>query len=197
MDGCFGHRRYDNNAKDAPSLYPHDCFLTKGELEEAEAHVNICRGRFPSSQSTSGSMDTALHSALKPDAMEPGLPLPTSAYEGCERSYVAADERNRKAPTGAFAVTGVMGLVCRHDRVIYLADITTAGEKQFYAVALLQRLFKGLPEKWKVGVLYDVACQLHRSVKKVSEFCCNQTPFCHTHVIPIIVCLYTYLQSPH
>lgn len=99
--------------------------------------------------------------------MEPGLPLPTSAYEGCEQSYVAADERNQKSSTGAFGVTGLMGLVCRHDRVIYLADITTAGEKQYYTIALLQKLFKGLPGYWKLGVLYDIGCQLHRSTKKV------------------------------
>ncbi|KAF9514047.1 hypothetical protein BS47DRAFT_1372378 [Hydnum rufescens UP504] len=36
----------------------------------------------------------------------------------------------------------------------------TPGEAQYYALALLDELFK-------VGVLYDIGCQLHRSIVKV------------------------------
>ena len=59
-----------------------------------------------------------------------------------------------------------MALICMHDRVLYLANITSAGEKQYYAVALLMALFGGLPSWWKAGILYNIGCQLHRSVLK-------------------------------
>ncbi|KAL1743156.1 hypothetical protein HDZ31DRAFT_41596 [Schizophyllum fasciatum] len=41
--------------------------------------------------------------------------------------------------------------------------MTTAGEKQYYAVALLDAVMAQLPTDWRVGVLYDIACQLHAS----------------------------------
>lgn len=167
LDGNFEQKRYENSARDFPSCYPHDCFLTPEELRAADVEVNACRKRAAPSQPKSSKMEETLREALKPDEMEPNLPLPVSAYEGCERSYVAADEQNHKTTTGAFAVTGLMGLVCRHDRVIFLANITSAGEKQSYAIALLQKLFNGLPVDWTLGVLYDIACQLDRSMKKV------------------------------
>ncbi|KAI0245088.1 hypothetical protein BJV78DRAFT_1141541 [Lactifluus subvellereus] len=44
--------------------------------------------------------------------------------------------------------------------------MTSAGEKQYYAVALLRRLFEHIPSHMTVGVLYDIGCQLHRSCKK-------------------------------
>ncbi|KAF9504622.1 hypothetical protein BS47DRAFT_1263763, partial [Hydnum rufescens UP504] len=42
----------------------------------------------------------------------------------------------------------------------------TAGEKQFYAFALLDALLSELPGRWCIGLLYDIACQIHRSLLK-------------------------------
>src|SRR5260221_14627170 len=51
----------------------------------------------------------------------------------------------------------------------YMVNMTSSGEKQFYAIALLQALFEELPQWWKMGILYDISCQLDRSMKKVSR----------------------------
>src|SRR5258708_40341403 len=51
----------------------------------------------------------------------------------------------------------------------YMVNMTSSGEKQFYAIALLQALFGELPQWWKMGILYDISCQLDRSMKKVSR----------------------------
>ncbi|KAJ7224980.1 hypothetical protein B0H12DRAFT_1030726 [Mycena haematopus] len=59
-----------------------------------------------------------------------------------------------------------MALLCRHDRVLWLVNMRTPGEKQYYALALLETLFQHLPPAIRVGVLYDIACQLHRSCIK-------------------------------
>ncbi|KAL1740633.1 hypothetical protein HDZ31DRAFT_47104 [Schizophyllum fasciatum] len=48
--------------------------------------------------------------------------------------------------------------------------MTTAGEKQYYAVALVDALMENLPDGWRVGLLYDIACQLHSSAVKHSFF---------------------------
>ena len=59
-----------------------------------------------------------------------------------------------------------MALLCRHDRVLFLVNMTTAGEKQYYAFALLKELFDQLPPDATVGLLYDIACSIHRSCVK-------------------------------
>ncbi|KAF9509572.1 hypothetical protein BS47DRAFT_1373487 [Hydnum rufescens UP504] len=59
-----------------------------------------------------------------------------------------------------------MAAICHHDRVLQLVNMTTAGEKQYYAIALLSSLFNELPSWWRLGVLYDIACVLHRSMNK-------------------------------
>ncbi|KAL1738024.1 hypothetical protein HDZ31DRAFT_17253, partial [Schizophyllum fasciatum] len=48
--------------------------------------------------------------------------------------------------------------------------MTTAGEQQFYTVALMDALMEQLPSDWIVGMLYDIACQIHLSAVKHGFF---------------------------
>ncbi|GBE84392.1 hypothetical protein SCP_0603710 [Sparassis crispa] len=100
------------------------------------------------------------------DEYEPGLKLPRSVLNGCHESFLAADEKRQKASTQLFADTGLMTLLCRHDRVLWLVNMTSAGEKQYYALTLIRRLFDNLPASMTVSILYDIGCQLHRSCIK-------------------------------
>lgn len=85
----------------------------------------------------------------------------------CEESFLAAQEKVAKASTNYYADTGLMALLCRHDRVLWVANMTTPGERQHFALALLRQLGSELPAEWRIGVLYDIACQLSRSIEKV------------------------------
>lgn len=100
------------------------------------------------------------------DGFEEGLRVPTSVLNGCNDSFKSADEKREKASTRFFSDTGLMALLCRHDRVLWLVNMTHAGERQHYALALLKRLFENIPTSMTVGVLYDIGCQLHRSCLK-------------------------------
>ncbi|KAG2741777.1 hypothetical protein P692DRAFT_20879912 [Suillus brevipes Sb2] len=100
------------------------------------------------------------------DRYEEGMRVPVSVLNGCGESFVAADEKREKASTRFFTDTGLMALLCRHDRVLWLANLTSAGEKQHYALALLDQLFKHIPPQMTVGLLYDIGCQLERSCRK-------------------------------
>ncbi|KAJ7050072.1 hypothetical protein C8F01DRAFT_1264337 [Mycena amicta] len=62
-----------------------------------------------------------------------------------------------------FAQTGLMGLVCRHDIVLFFVNMESTGEKQYYVFLLLEELFQHLPKNIKVGALYNITCQTHRS----------------------------------
>jgi hypothetical protein len=100
------------------------------------------------------------------DAFDGALKVPNSVLDGCNESFTAADERRQKASTQLFADTGLMALLCRHDRVLWLANMTSPGERQHYAIALLRQLFANIPQSMVIGALYDIGCQLDRSFTK-------------------------------
>lgn len=121
-----------------------------------EKYVNLCR----SASSLPASQDGG------DDGFEGTLKVPASVLDGCGESFTAADERRKKASTQFFSDTGLMALLCRHDHVLWLANMTSAGEKQYYALTLVKKLFENIPSNLTVGLLYDIACQLHRSFVK-------------------------------
>ncbi|KAF7360907.1 hypothetical protein MSAN_01120600 [Mycena sanguinolenta] len=94
------------------------------------------------------------------------LPLPRSVLDACEASFKAADEKRQKTSTDFFDDTALMALLCRHDRVLFVANMHSAGEKQFYVIALVETFFQHLPLEIWVGLMYDVACSAERSCLK-------------------------------
>ncbi|KIK75006.1 hypothetical protein PAXRUDRAFT_174091, partial [Paxillus rubicundulus Ve08.2h10] len=50
--------------------------------------------------------------------------------------------------------------------VLWLVNMTSPGERQHYALVLIQRLFDHLPPEMTVGLLYDIGCQLEHSSHK-------------------------------
>lgn len=100
------------------------------------------------------------------DGFEPTMKVPISVLNDCGESFKAADERRVKASTQFVADTGLMALLCRHDRVLWLANMMSPGERQHYALALGYKLFSHLPPSMRIGLLYDIGCQLHPSCVK-------------------------------
>ncbi|KAF9504260.1 hypothetical protein BS47DRAFT_1368918 [Hydnum rufescens UP504] len=100
------------------------------------------------------------------DKVERNLNMPNSTYRACGESFIAADGDQIKALTQYFSDTGVLAMLCRHDIPIFMANMWTAGEKQFYVFALLDALIKHLPHCWRIGALYDIGCQIDQSLKK-------------------------------
>src|SRR5260370_6295234 len=68
------------------------------------------------------------HHALEDDqdAVLPGLQLPNHVFEGCTDRFFAAKESNRKADSSVFSDTGLMALVCHHDRIIFMVNLHDA-----------------------------------------------------------------------
>jgi hypothetical protein len=126
-----------------------------------EDHVSDCRGDGVRTRKRPRQPVEETH-----DVYEDGMRIPVSVLDGCSESFVAADEKREKASTRFFADTGLMALLCRHDRVLWLVNMTSAGEKQHYALALVKQLFEHLPPDMVVGLLYDIGCQLERSCRK-------------------------------
>ncbi|KAJ3531227.1 hypothetical protein NMY22_g8250 [Coprinellus aureogranulatus] len=159
IDACFTHKRRKpargSGKRDPPFRHPRSAFLTDAELHLAKSIVE-------SSRTPAAPPDPA----ATEDVVEDGMKLPESVLNGCSGSFKAADESQTKASTGFFDDTGLMAVLCRHDRPVFVANVRTAGEQQFYAIGLIIKLFKSIPSHWRVGILYDIGCQLHRSCVK-------------------------------
>src|SRR5882762_10314577 len=93
------------------------------------------------------------------DTVEHGMRVPTSVLDGCGESFKAADEKREKASTQYFSDTRLMALLCRHDRVLWIVNMTHAGKRRHYALALINKLFQHIPPQMTVGLLYDIGCQ--------------------------------------
>ena len=85
---------------------------------------------------------SSLASESLEDTVEHGLPGPNLMYDACGQSFIAADGDHVKASTHMFEDTGVMAMHCHHDVPLFLVDMWTPGEKQFYAFALIAALLQ-------------------------------------------------------
>jgi hypothetical protein len=153
LDACFTQKR-KKSPRDPQHHHEDTVFIAEADVKAMEDRVNTLR---PPDAKGKGEKKNA------DDGYEGNLKVPASVLDGCNESFTAADEKRQKASTKSFSDTGVMALLCRHDRVIWLVNMTSAGEKQHYAFALIERLFNQIPPTMRVGLLYDIACQIHRS----------------------------------
>ncbi|EIN07693.1 hypothetical protein PUNSTDRAFT_36730, partial [Punctularia strigosozonata HHB-11173 SS5] len=179
IDACFSQKRR-SGPRDPMKVHPDTFFMPDAEVKAMEDFVAECRSKPASSQNdgkgkgkkraapdpTSGKDATT-----EPDKCEGPLQVPNSVLDGCEASFKAADERREKASTTFFDDTGLVALLCRHDCTLWVANMTSAGERQHYALALINKLFQHIPVSWRAGILYDIGCQIHRSVFKWGFLC--------------------------
>ncbi|KAJ3714856.1 hypothetical protein C8R42DRAFT_590975 [Lentinula raphanica] len=159
LDACFTQKNNTQTYRDPERTHPRTVFIPESDVNAWQCFVDSVR---PTTKST----DSEKRQDLESDGYEGSLRVPKSVLDGCESSFTAADGARIKASTQFFDSTGLMGLLCRHDRVLWMVNITTPGERQHYAFSLISMLFKHLPSSYKVGLLYDIACQLERSCIK-------------------------------
>ncbi|KAF9507058.1 hypothetical protein BS47DRAFT_1423787, partial [Hydnum rufescens UP504] len=161
-----GHEK-EEGMRDPPIFSPHTVQISEANLKEWEANVDAIRNKLPSnagSKRKAAELDVSAPDT--DDKCEPGMPIPNSCADLCGESFIAADSDRVKASTAYFSDTGMMAILCRHDIVLFWANMWTAGEKQFFALALLAAIMAELPSDWTLRFLYDIACQMHRSLIK-------------------------------
>ena len=145
IDATFS-QRHNISAGDGPSFHQPKYFLSKEKVDAVGDRINVAR--------------------KKPPREHDGK-VPESALDECEKSYEAANEKKEKTQGTKFDDMGLMALVCRHDIVLFLANVDTPGEQQKYSVALIEHLYSLLPENATVVVYYDIGCVLDRSLHRV------------------------------
>ncbi|THU86821.1 hypothetical protein K435DRAFT_682930 [Dendrothele bispora CBS 962.96] len=150
-------QRHRTSKRDPGRKHPDSFFLDEDEVQEVESRVNRARDKPNAAKKakTSDSQDD--------DLIEPGMRVSRAVLDGCGNSFTAAQESVAKVVASGYDVTGLMAILCRHDHPLFVVNMTTPGERQHYAIALLEKLFKHLPDFVEVGLLYDIACHLERS----------------------------------
>ncbi|KAJ7116162.1 hypothetical protein C8R43DRAFT_1091280 [Mycena crocata] len=162
IDACFTQKG-NKAGRDPLKTHPNTHFVPEDVAARTEAYVDAVRN----GSGTRKRQRATVQEVEEEDGYDdPALPLPRSVLDGCEASFKAADEKREKASTQYFQDTAVMALLCRHDRVLWLVNMHSAGEKQFNVVLLMETLFQHLPPEITVGLLYDVACSMERSCRK-------------------------------
>lgn len=148
------HRRWANVGQDPKLVNIQDLrlFLTEDELQSAREHVETAR-----SASTSGSRRTSSD-------------VPSGVLDECRDSHRAAQEKADSDDNGKYASKGLVAMVCRHDIPLFLCDMKTPGERQYFAIALIRKLASCLPDTATIGILYDIACQTDRSMALVRVY---------------------------
>jgi len=149
IDANFSQRRRHSRHPDPVDPHPDTHFLSVDDVESMKRVVEHARP----SDSRSNAKSWAR--------------LPDDTLDDCEKAFTAAQGHIAKSNNAIFADTALMALLCRHNRPLFLVNMTSAGERQYYALALIKALFRHLPDNWTIGLLYDVACQLERSMRKV------------------------------
>ncbi|KAJ7689373.1 hypothetical protein B0H14DRAFT_2652810 [Mycena olivaceomarginata] len=135
------------------------CFVPEATAQKMDEQVeNICSPKPPKAKQPRAEEEA--------DRYEGEMKVPWSVLNECESSFKAADEKREAASTQFFDDTGLMAILCRHDRVLWLVNMRMPREKQHYVLSLLEMLFQHLPPNIRVGVLSNIACQLHRSCAK-------------------------------
>ena len=145
IDATFS-QRHNLAAGDSPWFYEPRYFVSKEEVDQMGDRITAARSKGPRSYKSG---------------------VPEAALDECEKSYEAANEKKDKSASTKFDDTGLMALVCRHDVVIFLANIDTPGEQQKFGVALIEHLFSHLPKEATLVVYYDIGCVLDRSLRRV------------------------------
>ncbi|KAI1782383.1 hypothetical protein LXA43DRAFT_1068847 [Ganoderma leucocontextum] len=141
----FENQHHNVAAGESPWFYEPKYFISKEQVDAMDARIATARSRPPRQHQSQ---------------------VPESALDECEKSYEAADEKKEKTHGTKFDDTGLMALVCRHDIVLFLANVDTPGEQQKYGIALIDHLFTHLPEQATVVVFYDIGCVLDRSLHR-------------------------------
>ncbi|KAF9520120.1 hypothetical protein BS47DRAFT_1357629 [Hydnum rufescens UP504] len=177
LDACFTIQRnkdYDccPGCKKQPGSQD-PCIIPPGTHELPQSFLEAWKARVEAARPVKSHNHHTTHVSKKgkyaadvsdteDDHVEPGLHVPNLYLDSCGKSFVAADGGRVKTPGGHFSDTGVMAGVCHHDRVIVWGNMWTPSKQQFYALAIIDFVMAQLPVDWKVGILYDVSCQIHQ-----------------------------------
>jgi hypothetical protein len=95
-------------------ILPHH-FVEEWDRKDRDSHMGM-HSR-PAKKTNTRTSDYAIpNDPTQEDVVEPGMNVLNSSLNACNDSFVAADGDRIKASTQYFDDTGLMAILCRHDR---------------------------------------------------------------------------------
>ncbi|OAV93626.1 hypothetical protein PTTG_27282 [Puccinia triticina 1-1 BBBD Race 1] len=140
MDGNYQQRHYAHASKDSPFNNQYPPIFL--QPSKISSSTTLCE-------------ETEVHVA--------GIDDP------CAQSHKVANDTRDATKWEKCDDSGIFGSACRHDVPLLYANIYKTGEKLYYPVLLLRRILTDFPES-KIGILYDIGCQLETHIKKRQFF---------------------------
>ncbi|PLW12189.1 hypothetical protein PCASD_24705 [Puccinia coronata f. sp. avenae] len=134
LDGNFQHRHQKAAGRNYSLLITPDIFVQPRDLDEMKQYIKA---------------QEALHKVPK-------------KKDKCADSHKAADDTRSDTNWKGCDNTGLMGSCCRHDSVIYMANIHATGENCALPLTILKRILGNLDPDRPVGILYDIGCSLNK-----------------------------------
>ena len=110
IDANFAQRRRHSQVPDPVDPHPDTHFLSNDDVESMKTAVEHARPSNPGANAKSWAT------------------LPDDTLDNCEKAFTAAQGHKAKSSNKIFADTALMALLCRHDRPLFLVNMTSAGE---------------------------------------------------------------------
>ncbi|KAH9813942.1 hypothetical protein DFH28DRAFT_895812, partial [Melampsora americana] len=87
--------------------------------------------------------------------------------------HTAANDTQGRQTWRACDETGLMGMACRHDNLLKFINIVQCGERGYYPLAMIDWILQSTTDNNgnvpRFGVLYDIGCNLEKSIIKVNH----------------------------
>ncbi|KAK7464957.1 hypothetical protein VKT23_006165 [Stygiomarasmius scandens] len=135
-------QRHQSGCRDPVRTHPDSFFLSEEEVREVESRVEAAHDGNTRPTKKAKPNEASFD---EDDKMEPGMRVSKAVLDLCGGSFTAAHEYIAKVVSAGYDVTGLMALLCHHDRPLFVVNMTSPGEQQHYAIALLEKLFQHLP----------------------------------------------------
>ncbi|KAH9817296.1 hypothetical protein DFH28DRAFT_890180 [Melampsora americana] len=108
---------------------------------------------------------------LRPQRGRAGGAQPPEVIDPCSAQHTAANDTRGRQTWRGCDETGLMGMACRHDHLLKFINIVQSGEKGYYPLAMLDWILRTSvshePNAPHFGILYDIGCNMEKSIIKV------------------------------
>ncbi|KAH9820113.1 hypothetical protein DFH28DRAFT_1121923 [Melampsora americana] len=98
----------------------------------------------------------------------------TEVIDPCSAQHTTANDTRGRQTWRGCDETGLMGMACRHDHLLKFINLVQTGERGYYPLAMmdwiLRKTVKHDHDSPQFGILYDIGCNMEKSILKRNLF---------------------------
>ncbi|KAH9807729.1 hypothetical protein DFH28DRAFT_1088754 [Melampsora americana] len=97
-----------------------------------------------------------------------------NVIDPCSAQHTAANDTRGRQTWRGCDETGLMGMACRHDHLLKFINLVQTGEKGYFPLAMMDWILRmtvqGENNAPRFGILYDIGCNMEKSILKRDLF---------------------------